>query len=82
VFGTRGCEVGWRAGESFGFFGRESFEVYGVDAECDLSVTVGVERGAYVTGSWVDGYRNALQYGDYANSGFYDFGGVCKEVGE
>jgi len=81
VFGSRGCEAGWGAGESYGFSGRESYEVYGVDEKCDLSVAAGVEWGAYVAGSWVDGYRDALQYGDYADVGVYDFGGVCEEVG-
>jgi len=30
----------------------------------------------------MDGNRNALQYGDYADVGVYDFGGECEEVGK
>jgi hypothetical protein len=45
-------------------------------AERHLSVPSRIERRAYFAGIGVDGYRNALRYGDYANAGFYDFGGM------
>jgi len=35
-------------------------------------------KTAYLAGSWVDEYRHALRYGNYADSCVYDFGGVCE----
>lgn len=82
MFGARGCEAGGCARESFDFFRRRSFEVCGVGAERGLSFAFGAKWGANFAGSWVDGYRNALRYGDYADFGVYDFGGLCEgEVG-
>jgi len=83
MFGTRGGKASRSARQSDGFSGSRPIKIYGTCAKCYLSIATRLERRAYLAGSWMDGYRYALRYGDYADVGVYDFGGECEgEVGE
>ena len=81
--GTRSGEAGWSAGKPDGFSGLRPFQIHGTCAKRHLSVAAWLKRRTYFAGSWVDGYKHALRYRNYADSCVHDFSGVREgEVGE